>query len=419
MDTAPKPARRRRRLMVTLLAAAVAAVLVGAGLYAGRIYGRNDRIDSPDDLGIRLGKVEISDIQVTVHEAGTIAPIVKVDVKSPLSGRVVDLLAREGGRVAKGQILARVEPDVNQAQTLSQIRSELNRAEIRLRRAEKDLEASEELHERKYLADHDLRETREKYETALEDVEAARTRMRIAKESGIPLDGAISTTQRVNIVAPMDGVVLQGNVEIGQMVTSGVSSINEGTVLYTVADLRSMLVRATINEVDIGNVRPGMPVVITVDAFPYRRFDGTIAHISPAARQMSREQPTKVFDVEISLEGPSPDFRAGMTANIEIRGEAAKGALALPVESVFTKGGREVVYLVKASFDRPEDGAGPIPRTRSERYDLSGCWQRFFEERPVRIGLVGLEKAQVLEGIAAGDTLALEDPTRPPPDERY
>ena len=343
MQPSPGPARRRRRLVVILVAVVLAATLIGIGLYASRLYGRNDRIDSADDLGLRLGKAEIADIQVTVHEAGTIEPIVKVDVKSPLSGRVVDLLVREGDRVTKGQVIARVEPDVNQAQTLSQIRSEVNRAEIRLRRAEKDLQASEDLHGKSYLSDQDLREAREKYETAQEDLNAARAQMRIAAESGIPLGGPISTSQRVNIAAPMDGVALKRNVEVGQMVTSGVSSFNEGTVLFTVADLRSMVVKAFINEVDVGKVRSGIPVLITVDAFPYRRFEGTIAHVSPAARPLTEQQLTKVFDVVIALKEQVPDFHAGMTANIEVRGEVATGALAVPVESVFTKGDREVV----------------------------------------------------------------------------
>jgi HlyD family secretion protein len=414
MDIAPTPTRRRRRIIITVLSLGLAVLLAGAGFYASRTYGRNDRIGSPGDLGLRIGKAEIADIQVTVNEAGTIEPIVKVDVKSPLSGRVKDLAAREGDRVRRGEVLARVEPDVNQAQTLSAIRSELNRAEIRLRRADKDLQASLELHQKNYLSEHDLREVREKYETAIEDLEAARARMRIAEESGIPLDGPVSTTQRVNIVAPMDGVVLKRDVEVGQMVTSGVSSFNEGTILYTVADLRSMVIKAMINEVDVGKVRQGMPVVVTVDAFPYRRFDATMTHISPSARAISEQQPVKVFDVEIALKEQVTEFRAGMTANIEVRGEVATGALSVPIEAVFSKGAREVVYTLKGAFDPPRDGERPPPRLKSGRHDLSACWQRFFEERPVKVGLVGLEKAQILDGVSEGASVAQEDPTRPP-----
>jgi len=124
------PGRRRRpgrRAALVLLALA----LVAGALYAAWGYTRGRPGLVSDDLDIRLGKAEYADIQVAVNEVGTIEPVVRVDVKSTLSGRVTDLLAREGEKVRKGQVLARVEPDVNQAQTLSEVRSTLNLATIR------------------------------------------------------------------------------------------------------------------------------------------------------------------------------------------------------------------------------------------------------------------------------------------------
>src|SRR6185436_8611592 len=133
-----------------------------------------------------------------------------------------------------------------------------------------------------YLSDQEFKNFQVKFDTTTEDLSAAKTKMKIVEESGVPLDQEISTTSRVNIVSPMDGFVIKKNVEVGQTVTSGMSSFNEGTVIYTVADLHSMLIKASINEVDIGRVRLNMPVGISVDAFPYRRFEGTVTHISPA-----------------------------------------------------------------------------------------------------------------------------------------
>src|SRR5207247_8549580 len=111
----------------------------------------------------------------------------------------------------------------------------------------------------------------------------AKTSIPMFEDSGSPLQWQISTTQRVNLVSPMNGYVIKKNVEVGQTVTSGVSSFNEGTVIYTVADLHSMLIKASINEVDIGRIRLHMPVVISVVAVPYKRFDGTVTHNRPTA----------------------------------------------------------------------------------------------------------------------------------------
>lgn len=407
LNTAPRR-RRRRWLWVALPIIAIAAL--GVGFLATSSQARQKNTLSTDDLDLRVGKAAISDIQVSVNEVGTIEPVVKVDVKSTLSGKVTDLLVREGDRVARGQVLARVEPDVNQAQTLSAVRSELNLAGIRAEKAERDLETNTRLKEEGYLSDQDLKDFRVKFETAMEDLDAAKTKSRIVVESGIPIEGQISTLQRVNIVAPMDGHVIKKNVEIGQTVTSGVSSFNEGTIIYTVADVGSMLIKASINEVDIGRVRLSMPVVITVDAFPYRRFEGTVTHISPAARLKDK---VKVFDVEITLKDQVPDFRAGMTANIEVRGEKVDKALSVPVEAIFKKNDRDVVYVVKGTFDEPKEGEKKPRKTKSGKLDVSDTWQRFFEERPVKVGLASLEKAQVLDGVTEGVEVALEDPTRP------
>ncbi|MCI0567145.1 MAG: efflux RND transporter periplasmic adaptor subunit [Acidobacteria bacterium] len=399
---------RRRWIWITLILVVLA---IGGGAFVfNQANSRNKQTLSGDDLDLRIGKSETADIQVTVNEVGTIEPVVKVDVKSNLSGKVTELLAKEGDRVKRGEVLAKVEPDVNQAQTLSEVRSGLTLAEIRARDAQKDLETNQRLFEEGLLADQQLKDFRVKFDTANENLEAARTKSRIVVESGIPLEGQISTSQRVNVVSPMDGTVVKRNVEVGQTVTSGVSSFNEGTPLYTVADVGSMLIKASINEVDIGRVRLGMPVVITVDAFPYRRFDGSVTHISPAARLKEK---VKVFDIEVTLKEQVADFRAGMTANIEVRGERVDKALGVPVEAIFKKRDREVVYVLKKPFDTAKPGDKEAKKTRSGKLDVSDVWQRFFEEKEVKVGLVSLEKAQLLAGLTEGVEIALEDPTKP------
>jgi HlyD family secretion protein len=407
--TIPVPRRRRRRWPWLVLTVIVLAAAGTVASIAAKGHGKGDTI-APDDLDIRTKKSEIADVQVTVNEVGTIEPSVKVDVKSTLSGKITELLVREGDRVTRGQVLARVEPDVNQAQTLSAVSSELRMAQIHAEDARKDLETNTRLHREGYVSDQGLKDFRVKFDTSIETLEAAKVRNRIVEESGIPVGGQVSTTQRANVVAPMDGIVIKRDVEVGQTVTSGVSSFNEGTVMFTVADLGSMLIKASINEVDIGRVRQEMPVTISVDAFPYKTFQGRVTHISPAARLKDK---IKVFDVEVALARQVPDFRAGMTANIDVRGDKVEQALSVPVEAVFKKNDHEVVYLLKKTFDEIKDGEKKPRKLKSGKLDVSDSWQRFFDERQVQVGLSSLERAQVLSGIEAGVEVALEDPTRP------
>jgi hypothetical protein len=102
-----------------------------------------------------------------------------------------------------------------------------------------------------------------------------------------------------------------------------------------------------------------------------------------------------------------------MTANVEVRGEKVEKALAVPVEAIFKKDDREVAYVLKTSFDEAKPGEREPRKTRTGKLDVSDSWQRFFEEKPVKVGLASVEKAQVLEGLTAGVEVALEDPTRP------
>jgi len=400
--------RRRWFIGVTLLLVAAAAV---AGFsFRSSLFARDRKSLSADDLDLRVGKTEIADVQIAVSEVGTMEPVVKVDVKSTLSGTVKTILVREGDRVRSGQTLARVEPDVNQAKTLSAVQSQLTVAAINVEKARKDLETNESLFNEGYLAEQQMRDLRQRYETAEEEHRQAQTEYKIVLDSGIPLDQPVSTTRAVNVDAPMDGFVIKKNIEVGQTVMSGVSSFNEGTALFTVADLSAMLIKASINEVEIGKVTLGQKVDITVDAFPYKHFDGKVTHISPAARLKDK---VKVFDIEITLDKQHPQFRAGMTANVEIRGERVEKTLSVPIEAIFKKTGGEVVYVLKKSFEEPKSGEKQLKRNASGKLDVSEAWQRFFDERPVKVGLASLERVQVLDALAEGEQVALEDPTKP------
>src|SRR5262249_28773100 len=154
-------------------------------------------------------------------------------------------------------------------------------------------------------------------------VKAAKMRYQIVQDRGIPISGDVST-QRARVTSPMNGVVIKKGVELGETVTSGVSSFNAGTVLFTVADLKSLLIRVNLNEVDIAKVAVGQPVRITLDAYPQRIFSGKVRFVAPAAKLVEK---IKVFEVEVALNELADAFRTGMSANVEILGEKRDKAI--------------------------------------------------------------------------------------------
>ncbi len=369
---------------------------------------------------VKTAKAEVADVQVRVTEVGSVEPDVKVDVKSVLSGKVVELLVREGDRVKRGQVLARVEPDVNQARDLSQVKNAVSEAEIALNEAKATYQRNRDLLAQGLLSAQVGLESETRWRQAKASHDAAMDKYRIVEESGVPIAVASTgTMQRLNVTSPMDGVVIRRPVELGDTVMSGVSSFNAGTVLMTVADVGTMIIKAGINEVDIGKVHLDQPVKVTLDAYPKVKFAGNILRIAPAARL---EEKVKVFDVEIAIEHQGAELRTGMTANIDILGEKRAKVLTVPVEAIFKKDETEVVYVKKAEAPKAAEkggllssvfAAGKTDAPAAAKLDPKDAWKEKFELKEIETGLAAVDKVEVVKGLAAGTEIAVEDPTRP------
>ncbi len=394
--------------------AGIAVVVLGA------LAARPKGPAADDKPKVKVGKAEVADVQVRITEVGSVEPLVKVDVKSVLSGKVVELLVREGDRVKRGQTLARVEPDVNQARDLAQVKNEVHEAEITLNDAHTNHERNSGLLAQGLLSPKDALETETKFRSAKASYDAAVEKYKIVQESGIPIAlAAAGAAQHLNVTSPMDGVVIRRPVELGDTVTSGVSSFNAGTVLMTVADIGTMIVKSGINEVDIGKIRDGQPVRISLDAYPKVKFAGNIKRIAPAAR--IEDNKVKVFDVEIAIDRQGTELRTGMTANIDVVGERREKVLTVPVEALFKKDETEIVYVKKADAPKPAQTGGLLASVfaagkkdaPAAKVDEKDRWKEAFEIREVETGLASVERVQVVKGLKPGEEIAVEDPTRP------
>jgi HlyD family secretion protein len=410
-------APKRKRWLILI---AVVVIAVAAAAYAARTKGNGN---GEDEKGPEIPTLaaSIDDVQVVVREVGTVEPEVKVEIKSNLSGRVVDLPVRAGDVVAKGQLIARIEPDINQAQNLLAVRNQVQAASIDLEDAKQDYDAKRKLFENGLISVEVNREAETRYRQAQQASDEARDKIGLVEASGIPVGD--NPRQVVNIVSPMDGVIIERPVELGETVT-GSGSFNAGTVISTVADLSTMQIKAGINEVDIGKIHLGQETRITLDAFPRVLFKGTINRIAPAARL---DNQVKVFDVEIALEELGRELRTGMTANIEIRGEIREQVLTVPVESVFVRGEEEMVYIQRETplpkeiveskeGEEAVEGEEVDPEKAEEeewRDDPRQEWRRWFEERKVVTGIASTTEVEIVEGLEEDEEVALADPSKP------
>jgi HlyD family secretion protein len=391
----------------TWVIAGSAVVILAGSLVVARATTKSkpEVLESP----FRLGKVQSEDLQVSVREVGVVDPDIKVDVKSAVSGRVMGLRVREGDIVKTGQVMAEVEPDVNQAQSLSDVKGAVSQADIKLRDAERELTSQKALFDAGLISTQTLRNFQTSRDLAADSLASTRSRYQIVEDHGIPISGA-SNSQQARVTAPMSGVVIKKGVELGETVTSGVSSFNEGTVMFTVADLKSLIIRVNLNEVDIAKVQVGQPVRVTLDAYPQKTFGGKVRFVAPAAKVVDK---IKVFEVEVALDKLDGAFRTGMSANVEILGERRANAMSIPLEALQRRDGQTVVYRLKNGLpDKEVAKAREALNGRSKFVWLSENWKQYFEPVPVNAGIATLERAEVLSGLRPGDQVALEDVTR-------
>ena len=386
----------------------VAGVVLMGGLWV-TAKGHDKNKDASKETPFRLGKVQAEDLQVSVREVGVVDPFVKVDVKATVSGRIVSIKVREGAEVRNGQVLAEVEPDVMNAQTLSDVQGSVRQAKVAFLNADKDFAQQTALFDKGLVSEQAFRGTKVNRDMAQETLKAAETRYQIVEDRGIPISGNASS-QLARVTAPMDGVVIKKGVELGDTITSGVSSFNAGTVIYTVADLKSLIIRVNLNEVDIAKVKMGQLVRITLDAYPQRTFTGKVRFVAPAADLVEK---IKVFKIEIALDELADCYRTGMSANVEILGDRREKVISVPLEALQHRDGQAVVYRLKAKLD-PKDLATAKEGLsgRSKFVWLSDHWKDYFEVVPVKAGIATLERVEILSGLSKDEQVSLEDPTR-------
>ena len=394
--------KKKRWILLGILGVLVA----GGAIVAMR---GKDKPKGSEELPFRLGKVQAEDLQVSVREVGVVDPVTKVDVKSPVSGRVVGLRVREGAVVRVGDVLAEIEPDVNQAQSLSDVQSGVTDSRIRLQDAERDLANQKALFDSGLIGKDALRIVQNRRDLAAQALRAAEMRFQIVQDRGIPISGN-SSSQKARVTSPMNGVIIKRGVELGQTVTSGVSSFNEGTALFTVADLKSLIIRVNLNEVDIAKVAVAQPVRVTLDAYPQKVFTGKVTFVSPAAELVEK---IKVFKVEIALDELGEHFKTGMSANVEILGEKRDKAVSIPLEALQRREGQTISYRLKPNLKPQQIAAAKEGLNgRSKFIWLADHWKDYYDVVPVKAGVATLERVEILAGLKPGQQVALEDPTK-------
>ncbi len=258
-------------------------------------------------------EVRRGNLIIRAEATGSIEPVRRVEVKSKASGEILRLHADVGDRVARGTLLAEIDPrDVQNS--YNQMQADLAVAQARMEISESQLERSRQLLEAEIITQQEHENARLDYANSQTSLLRAQTNFQLAELQ----------LQDVRITAPMDGTIIQKNVEEGVVIQSASQNVSGGTALFVMANLGEMQVRTLVDETDMGMLRAGMTADISVEAYPDRSFAGTIEKIEP---QAVVEQNVTMFPVIVNLDNSSGLLRPGMNAEVEIFIDEARDVL--------------------------------------------------------------------------------------------
>jgi HlyD family secretion protein len=280
---------------------------------------------------------------------GTLKPEREISVKSKISGLVRKRFHEVGDRVAAGEPLFEILPDPTPLE-LTEARRDAEITRNVFEQARKSYERSKSLHEQGVLSGQDL-------DAAEKDVHDAELRLKLSQERLALVEKGRVKTEGIQVEslirAPVVGTVLELLVNEGDPVVP-LSLSQPGTPLATMADMSTLMFKGTVDEIDVGKLKVGMPAQIRVGALPEAAVKGTIAKIAPKSRT---QDGATMFDVEIAIE-PAKDvvLRAGYSATADIVVREKDDTLVLPERLVSFTGGKSTVEVPG------KDGTEPVRR---------------------------------------------------------
>ena len=258
----------------------------------------------------RYVSVERGNLQQSVSATGTLSAVTTVSVGTQVSGQVSKLLVDFNDQVKKGELLARIDPTLQQ-QAVVDAQANLDKAQAQLLQSARDFNRNRELTNAGLIAKSEYEQTQ-----SAEDVARASV-----KSAQVALDRARQNLAYTNIYAPIDGVVVERNVQEGQTVAASLSAPQ----LFLIAnDLSHMQILAQVGESDIAQIQEGQPVSFTVQALPNQTFKGVVQQVR---LQSTTSDNVVNYTVVIAVDNPQHKLLPGMTARAEFQTKSATNVL--------------------------------------------------------------------------------------------
>ncbi|MEX0601753.1 MAG: efflux RND transporter periplasmic adaptor subunit, partial [Bacteroidota bacterium] len=306
----------------------------------------------------RLVTVTRGDLNLVVSADGVVQPINLVEVKSKASGQIVELTFEEGQEVQKGGLLIALDKTTAK-NDFDQAKADLAVAESNAQQQENNFRRATELFQKSLISEQDRDQA---------ELENVRARAQLVKARAA-LSSADERLRDTRVMSPITGVILTKTVELGQIISSGVSNVGGGTLLATIADMNQVHVETNVDEVDIGRVVVGQSARVVADAYPDEPFTGEVIRIAPLGKT---QQNVTTFNVIVLVRNLGGKLKAGMSASVDIEIFRRQNVVLVPTEALKdpnTEQGQVILASIKKT-DTAGEAAEP-DTAKKEEFDMS------------------------------------------------
>ena len=408
-------------------------VVLGVLLFGGAMYWRSRRAATAAAVpATTIAKVTRGSLFQAVSSTGRVVSNLDVDIKCKASGEVIKLPFDVSDFVHKGELLVELDP-IDEQRAVAQAEAALAASQAKLVQSQRNVtiaqqtletsrlqtdaalksaqakaedatskfERRKELVAQKLISQEDFLTAQTAAAQAQADLQNAKAQVEALKtqelalelkrqdvklaESQVKSDQiALSNAQQrltdTKVSAPMDGVVSGRNVQIGTIISSGITNVGGGTTVLTLSDLSHIFVLAAVDESDIGNVALDQSVLVTADAFAGRKFHGKVVRVATKGVNVSN---VVTFEVKIEVIGDDKTMlKPEMTANVQIITAQRNDVLVVPTRAVTSKDGKMIASVIR------DDGTK--------------------EQREVKAGLGDGQKLEIAQGLNEGDTVEFQ-----------
>jgi len=316
----------------------------------------------------------VSNVIKKTVATGSVVPRKEILIKPQVSGIIDELYIEAGKHVKKGDLIARVKIIPNMVE-LNNAESRLNKARINFDDAKLIYERQKKVYEQGVIPDAEYQKYKLSYMNAMEELETAESNLQLIKEGVSKKSGTITNTL---IRSTIEGMVLDVPVEVGNSVIEA-NTFNEGTTIATVADMGEMIFKGKVDETEVGKLRLGMPLILSIGAIEDEKYDAELEYIAPKGKE---ENGAIQFEIKADVKLKDNAFiRAGYSANADIVLDRRDSVLVVP-ES-----------LIK--FEKEGDSAYVEVETKPQ----------VFDKRYIKTGLSDGINIEIKEGISKQDKL--------------